>query len=53
MLGLMKTCFPDQIEGWAPRLRELIPSYGETLNTRPQLAEESLTETAEALALTA
>jgi malate dehydrogenase (quinone) len=53
MLGLMKTCFPDQIEGWEPRLHELIPSYGETLNTRPREAEESLTETAEALALTA
>jgi malate dehydrogenase (quinone) len=53
MLGLMKTCFPDQIEGWEPRLRQLIPSYGQTLNTRPQVAEESLTETAQALALTA
>ena len=53
MLGLMKTCFPDQIEGWEPRLRELIPSYGETLNARPEVAEEVLTETAETLALTA
>jgi malate dehydrogenase (quinone) len=53
MLGLMKTCFPDQIEGWEPRLRQLIPSYGQTLNTLPQVAEESLTETAQALALTA
>ncbi|GAA1938631.1 malate:quinone oxidoreductase [Microbacterium aoyamense] len=53
MLGLLKTCFPDQIEGWQPRLRELIPSYGETLNTRPEVAEESLAETAETLALTA
>ncbi len=52
MLGLMKTCFPDRIEEWEPRLRELIPSYGETLNSRPAVAEESLTETAETLALT-
>lgn len=53
MLGLMKTCFPDQIEGWEPRLRQLIPSYGDTLNARPAVAEEVLTETAETLALTA
>jgi malate dehydrogenase (quinone) len=53
MLGLMKTCFPDRVDAWEPRLRALIPSYGETLNPRPELAEEVLTETAEALALTA
>lgn len=53
MLGLMKTCFPDRVEGWEPRLRELIPSYGETLNARPAAATEVLSETAETLALTA
>lgn len=53
MLGLMKTCFPDRIAEWEPRLRELIPSYGETLNTRPEIAEETVTETAKTLALTA
>ncbi|MFH8249281.1 malate:quinone oxidoreductase [Microbacterium sp. B2969] len=53
MLGLLKSCFPDQIDGWQPALKELIPSYGETLNPRPAVAEETLTETAEALALTA
>jgi malate dehydrogenase (quinone) len=53
MLGLLKTCFPDQIAGWEPRLKELIPSYGETLNPRPEVAQEKLSETAEALALTA
>ncbi|WP_194396051.1 malate:quinone oxidoreductase [Microbacterium atlanticum] len=53
MLGLLKTCFPDRIASWEPRLRELIPSYGETLNARPEAARELLDETAEALALTA
>ncbi|WES64713.1 malate dehydrogenase (quinone) [Microbacter sp. GSS18] len=51
MLGLLKTCFPDQIALWEPRLRELIPSYGETLNSRPDVASASLTETAGTLAL--
>lgn len=53
MLGLLETCFPDHIDAWRPRLKSLIPSYGETLNPRPEAAEEVLTETAEALALTA
>ncbi len=53
MLSLLKTCFPDKIDGWEPRLRELIPSYGHTLNSRPEAAREVLGETAEALALTA
>jgi malate dehydrogenase (quinone) len=53
MLGLLKTCFPDRIAEWEPRLRELIPSYGETLNPRPEVARELLDETAETLALTA
>jgi malate dehydrogenase (quinone) len=53
MLGLLKTCFPDRIDAWEPKLRELIPSYGDALNPRPEVAEEVLSETAEALALTA
>jgi malate dehydrogenase (quinone) len=53
MLGLLKTCFPDRVEAWEPRLRELIPSYGQTLNPRPDIALETLAETAETLALTA
>ncbi|HKP08584.1 MAG TPA: malate:quinone oxidoreductase [Microbacterium sp.] len=53
MLGLLKTCFPDRIEAWEPRLRELIPSYGDTLNARPEVARESLGETAGVLALSA
>lgn len=53
MLGLLKSCFPDHLGEWEPRLRELIPSYGTTLNVDPEAASESLTETAEALALTA
>ena len=53
MHGLQKTCFPDDIARWEPTLKELIPSYGDTLNPRPEVAEEALTETAETLALTA
>jgi len=49
MLGLLKTCFPDRISGWEPTLRELIPSYGSTLNGDAAAADASMTATAEAL----
>ncbi|HEX5856838.1 MAG TPA: malate dehydrogenase (quinone) [Microbacterium sp.] len=53
MLGLLKTCFPDQIEAWEPRLAELIPSYGTSLNVEPALARASVSRTAEVLAISA
>jgi malate dehydrogenase (quinone) len=53
MLGLLKTCFPDRVDDWEPRLRALIPSYGEVLNPRPEVADELLADTAKTLALTA
>lgn len=53
MLGLLKTCFPDRMPEWEGRLTELIPSYGETLNSRPEVAREITGETAQTLALTA
>ncbi|MGN7969131.1 malate:quinone oxidoreductase [Microbacterium sp. 22296] len=51
MLGLIKTCFPERMPAWEPRLRDLIPSYGETLNTRPEMARKELDATARALAI--
>jgi malate dehydrogenase (quinone) len=53
MLGLLKTCFPDQIAAWEPRLAALIPSYGTSLNLDPALARASVTRTAEVLAISA
>jgi malate dehydrogenase (quinone) len=51
MLGLLKSCFPDRMAEWEPRLKGLIPSYGQTLNDRPEAAREVLVETAEELAI--
>jgi malate dehydrogenase (quinone) len=51
MLGLIKTCFPERMPAWEPRLHDLIPSYGETLNTRPEVARRELDATARALAI--
>ncbi|MFJ6652778.1 malate:quinone oxidoreductase [Microbacterium sp. NPDC091313] len=53
MLGLIKNCFPDRMAEWEPRLRELIPSYGETLNPRPDVAREVTASTARVLAISA
>lgn len=53
MLGLLRTCFPDRMPEWEPQLRSLIPSYGETLNPRPEVARQTLAATAETLHITA
>lgn len=49
MLGLLKSCFPDRIAGWEPKLTELIPTYGSTLNGDPARAHEVVVRTAEEL----
>jgi malate dehydrogenase (quinone) len=49
MLGLLKRCFPEQYTSWEPKLRELIPTFGQTLNDKPHLARETVDETAEVL----
>ncbi|MGX9349370.1 malate dehydrogenase (quinone) [Microbacterium sp. KNMS] len=49
MLDVLSSCFPDRIEGWKPALRELIPTYGETLNGDAAKARAEMRRTAEAL----
>ncbi|WP_424424132.1 malate dehydrogenase (quinone) [Microbacterium sp.] len=51
MLGLLKRCFADEYAGWEPRLRELIPTLGEQLNNKPELAKETFEKTSAALSL--
>ncbi|MEO6201386.1 MAG: malate:quinone oxidoreductase [Cryobacterium sp.] len=53
MVDLLGRCFPDQIAGWEPKLREMIPSYGTRLSDDPAAAAASLAETAAALHLKA
>ena len=49
MLGLLQSCFPDRIAQWEPTLKDLIPSYGTTLNDDAARAEAAMTATADAL----
>ena len=49
MLDVLRKCFPDRMAAWEPRLREMIPTYGSTLNDVPETAAKVLESTAEAL----
>src|SRR4051794_12685803 len=51
MLDVLQRCFPQQFRGWEPKLRQIFPSFGQTLNDKPQLAAQSLHATAAALGL--
>ena len=53
MLDVLERCFPDRLEAWEPKLREMIPSYGTKLSIDPATATASLAETAKQLELTA
>ncbi len=53
MLGLVEKCFPDRMDAWRPRLKEMIPSYGTQLSDDPALAEKTIARTAKALNISA
>ncbi|EIM06060.1 malate:quinone oxidoreductase [Planococcus antarcticus DSM 14505] len=51
MLEIFKKCFPDEVGGWEPKIKEMIPSYGVSLSDNPELLQEIHTLTAKALEL--
>ncbi|MGB8957339.1 MAG: malate:quinone oxidoreductase, partial [Tumebacillaceae bacterium] len=51
MLELIEQCFPQYIEEWEPKIKEMIPSYGVSLVKNPELFHEILAATAQALGL--
>ena len=53
MLDVLQRCFPAEFPGWEPKLREMVPNFGVTLNDKPELAAESLARTASVLGLPA
>ena len=52
MLNVLKNCFPEHMDEWEPKIKEMIPSYGESLMKNPELLEEIRSSTAEVLGLT-
>ncbi|MBU8906417.1 malate:quinone oxidoreductase [Desertibacillus haloalkaliphilus] len=51
MLEVIRKCFPEQINEWEPKIKEMIPSYGKKLMENPELLKEVHKSTAEALGL--
>lgn len=55
MLDLMERCFPEQIktEAWQQKLKDMIPSYGKSLNKDPELLAKVREHSDKMLGLTA
>ncbi|MCV9926858.1 malate:quinone oxidoreductase [Flavobacterium sp. LS1R49] len=53
MIDLIKKCFKDRIETpeWNEKLKTMIPSYGQTLNDKPELLAEIRKNTSDTLKL--
>jgi malate dehydrogenase (quinone) len=52
MVHMLENCFQRQLVGhWAPKLKEMIPSYGQDLKTDAALLRRTRTATAEVLGL--
>lgn len=52
LLRLLKQCFPSQWDGWMPKIKEMVPTYGITLEENPDLLQEVQARTAAILHLT-
>jgi malate dehydrogenase (quinone) len=53
MLDLLKRCFPERIQSpeWHSKLKEMIPTYGKSLNTDAELCAITRQQTAKVLGL--
>ncbi len=51
MLDVITRCFPNEVKEWEPKIKEMIPSYGQKLMNNPELLKEVHASTAEALRL--
>ncbi len=51
MFEVIKKCFPQHMEEWEPKIKEMVPSYGMSLMENPELLDEMHTSTAQTLGL--
>ncbi len=51
MLEIIEKCFPEYIEEWEPKIKEMIPSYGMSLMENPELLNDIHTSTKQTLGL--
>ncbi|RHW38287.1 malate:quinone oxidoreductase [Lysinibacillus yapensis] len=51
MLDIINRCFPERVQEWQPKIKEMVPSYGISLMENPDLLKEINASTSEALGL--
>ncbi|MEE6452399.1 malate:quinone oxidoreductase [Gottfriedia acidiceleris] len=51
MLEVLEKCFPQRMMEWAPKIREMIPSFGLSLEEHPELLQEIQASTSKTLGL--
>jgi len=51
MIEVIEKCFPQHLKAWEPKIKEMIPSYGQSLVKNPALIQEIHTTTAQTLGL--
>ncbi|MEH7401884.1 malate:quinone oxidoreductase [Gottfriedia acidiceleris] len=51
MLEVLEKCFPQHMMEWAPKIREMIPSFGLSLEEHPELLQEIQASTSNTLGL--
>ncbi|USB31674.1 malate:quinone oxidoreductase [Paenibacillus sp. YPG26] len=51
MLEVINKCFPERMNEWEGKIKEMIPSYGQSLMNNPELLREIHTTTAKSLGL--
>ncbi|MFC3747317.1 malate dehydrogenase (quinone) [Paenibacillus sp. GCM10012306] len=51
MLEVIEKCFPQHLQDWEPKIKEMIPSYGVSLVENPDLIQKIHTSTAQTLGL--
>lgn len=51
MLKVIERCFPQQMKEWTPKIKEMVPSYGESLMEKQELFYEIDKSTSELLHL--
>lgn len=51
MLDILSRCYPEQMDEWEPKIKEMVPSYGKLLREHPELLREIKETTTEVLRL--
>lgn len=51
MLEVLERCFPQHMQAWEPKIKEMIPSYGVSLGAQPELLKEILASVTRTLGL--